>query len=622
MAEKIIDIKINAKEAQKELDSLDKEIQQLEDNVSDFNRELIKLEKQLLATSKGSKQREDLNKKIAKTRNLIKKETLALKNNNKQKTRLNKGTQQLNKKLKEQAKQHNEVAKGLTKSIGGTSALDRATGGLFSSFQGLTSGLTAAIRSLGFFKVALISTGVGALIVAIGSLTAAFTSSEEGQNRLTKALNRAKAVMSNVISVATELGNNLLNIGSSIKNFFTGDGGLEDIGNAITNTYENVSDRVKTLGDDIKEDIKAADKLSDDIAKADKIDRKLKVERQKANVRINDLRTKAYNTEKFNNEERIKFLEEAIRIEDGITNKEIEAARLRFEAKKAENDMVAEVRKEDLDEQADLEAKLANLDAKKINRQREVANQRQMILRKEKAEQEKIERDAAKTEEQRLKELEEKKLEQQELAAEIEEERLRNIEENAQREIEAKRQVAQAEEVIRLQNIDNIAKGFSLLSQLAGDNKKLQALALIGESAAGIARTIIETQTANAAATAQGAALAIPTAGASVATAAALVTSNNISAGLGIASNIAATAKGLQALGGGGSPPSASQGGTSNTQKSQAPSINVVGAAPENQLAQALGEQEQKPVKAFVVSSDVSTAQSLDRNIIDNASIG
>ena len=305
MAEKIIDIKINAKEAQKELDSLDKEIQQLEDNVSDFNRELIKLEKQLLATSKGSKQREDLNKKIAKTRNLIKKETLALKNNNKQKTRLNKGTQQLNKKLKEQAKQHNEVAKGLTKSIGGTSALDRATGGLFSSFQGLTSGLTAAIRSLGFFKVALISTGVGALIVAIGSLTAAFTSSEEGQNRLTKALNRAKAVMSNVISVATELGNNLLNIGSSIKNFFTGDGGLEDIGNAITNTYENVSDRVKTLGDDIKEDIKAADKLSDDIAKADKIDRKLKVERQKANVRINDLRTKAYNTEKFNNEERI-----------------------------------------------------------------------------------------------------------------------------------------------------------------------------------------------------------------------------------------------------------------------------------------------------------------------------
>jgi len=69
-------------------------------------------------------------------------------------------------------------------------------------------------------------------------------------------------------------------------------------------------------------------------------------------------------------------------------------------------------------------------------------------------------------------------------------------------------------------------------------------------------------------------------------------------------------------------PSAGSAGGGGAPSMSQAPSINVVGAAPENQLAQALGEQEQKPVKAFVVSSDVSTAQSLDRNIIDNASIG
>ena len=616
MAEKIIDIKINAKEAQKELDSLDKEIQQLEDNVSDFNRELIKLEKQLLATSKGSKQREDLNKKIAKTRNLIKKETLALKNNNKQKTRLNKGTQQLNKKLKEQAKQHNEVAKGLTKSIGGTSALDRATGGLFSSFQGLTSGLTAAIRSLGFFKVALISTGVGALIVAIGSLTAAFTSSEEGQNRLTKALNRAKAVMSNVISVATELGNNLLNIGSSIKNFFTGDGGLEDIGNAITNTYENVSDRVKTLGDDIKEDIKAADKLSDDIAKADKIDRKLKVERQKANVRINDLRTKAYNTEKFNNEERIKFLEEAVRIEDGITNKEIEAAKLRFEAKKAENDMVAEVRKEDLDEQADLEAKLANLDAKKINRQREVANQRQMILRKEKAEQEKIERDAAKAEEQRLKELEEKRIEdaENEKARLLQEEQDRK--EKRQQEFEDKINTMQAEEEARQQQYATMAtalNAFQNIATLMGKKGKGIAIAgIVVDQVAAVSKIISNTAIANARAAAElGPVASVPA-----------IVGQNLMAGASIASSVTGAAVAIQKINSGAKTTSKPSVPVAKTAPSSSPSINVVGAAPENQLAQALGEQEQKPVKAFVVSSDVSTAQSLDRNIIDNASIG
>ncbi len=55
---------------------------------------------------------------------------------------------------------------------------------------------------------------------------------------------------------------------------------------------------------------------------------------------------------------------------------------------------------------------------------------------------------------------------------------------------------------------------------------------------------------------------------------------------------------------------------------SQAPAFNVVGAAPENQLAQAIGEKEQQPVKAFVVSNEVTNAQALDRNIVESASIG
>ena len=53
----------------------------------------------------------------------------------------------------------------------------------------------------------------------------------------------------------------------------------------------------------------------------------------------------------------------------------------------------------------------------------------------------------------------------------------------------------------------------------------------------------------------------------------------------------------------------------------QAPAFNVVGSSGTNQLAEAIGETEQQPVKAFVVSNDVTTAQSLERNIIENASI-
>tara|TARA_Y100001973_G_scaffold25646_1_gene38436 strand:- start:7565 stop:9484 length:1920 start_codon:yes stop_codon:yes gene_type:complete len=47
------------------------------------------------------------------------------------------------------------------------------------------------------------------------------------------------------------------------------------------------------------------------------------------------------------------------------------------------------------------------------------------------------------------------------------------------------------------------------------------------------------------------------------------------------------------------------------------PQFNVVGAGSENQLAQTLGEQQQQPVQAFVVAGDVTTAQSLERDKIE-----
>ena len=78
------------------------------------------------------------------------------------------------------------------------------------------------------------------------------------------------------------------------------------------------------------------------------------------------------------------------------------------------------------------------------------------------------------------------------------------------------------------------------------------------------------------------------------------------------------TAKSMVGSKGGG----AGMSGGRGTSAPAPPSFNVVGAAPENQLAQTIGDQQDKPIKAFVVSGDVSTAQSLDRNIVEGASIG
>ena len=65
-------------------------------------------------------------------------------------------------------------------------------------------------------------------------------------------------------------------------------------------------------------------------------------------------------------------------------------------------------------------------------------------------------------------------------------------------------------------------------------------------------------------------------------------------------------------------------GGTGSTPSSapQAPAFNVVGASPQNQLAEVIGEQQNKPVKAYVVSDDVTNAQAMDRKIVKGASIG
>ena len=51
------------------------------------------------------------------------------------------------------------------------------------------------------------------------------------------------------------------------------------------------------------------------------------------------------------------------------------------------------------------------------------------------------------------------------------------------------------------------------------------------------------------------------------------------------------------------------------------PAFNVVGASGTSQLADAIGGQSQQPTRAYVVSDDVTSAQSMDRNIIDGASI-
>jgi len=187
----------------------------------------------------------------------------------------------------------------------------------------------------------------------------------------------------------------------------------------------------------------------------------------------------------------------------------------------------------------------------------------------------------------------------------------------ADKQIEIDKAVADAKKSIQESQFNNISAGIGLLKGLFEKNKGVQKALLIAESAAGIAKIIINTQAANAAAKLKYALLP-----GGQALSAAEIVMNKVSAGIGIASNIAATAKGLSALGGGGAASSSSVGGSDGGGSPAAPAFNVVGASATNQLAQTIGNQQQQPIKAYVVANDVTTQQSLDRNIVQSASIG
>jgi hypothetical protein len=100
---------------------------------------------------------------------------------------------------------------------------------------------------------------------------------------------------------------------------------------------------------------------------------------------------------------------------------------------------------------------------------------------------------------------------------------------------------------------------------------------------------------------------------------------NTISAGAGIAGSVAGAVKAIadikskkKTASGGGA--AVSSGGTAPV--SQPPAFNVVGEGGTNQLAQVIGQQTQQPVQAYVVANDITSTQSLQRNIQTEAGLG
>ena len=159
-----------------------------------------------------------------------------------------------------------------------------------------------------------------------------------------------------------------------------------------------------------------------------------------------------------------------------------------------------------------------------------------------------------------------------------------------------------------------LQNGLGALKGMAEGNLKLQKAIIVAEAAASIGQIIMNTQIANAKAIAASPLSAgLPWVGI-----------NSANAAIGIASTIASSKKALSAIGKGGSissevSPSMIGAAGATPTESQAPAFNIVGTSGIDQIADVVASQA--PVKAYVVANDVTTAQSLERNIVEGATL-
>jgi hypothetical protein len=582
-----------------------------------------------------------------------------------------------NKGVKEVEKLNKELNNTNKELSGATSTLDSFTGGAVTKIKGFKGAIGNLAKGFKSLRVAIISTGIGALIIAITAVAQAFRSTEEGQNKFAKLMavlgtvtdvftDRLAALGRGLINLFTDPIETLKNFGKSIKEFvmdkvdsavkslglmgsaisklFKGDfsGALNDAKDGIVGLNKALNPAViivdaltkstKELVKELKEEAKIAGQIADQRAKADKLDRELIVSRAEANRDRAELLEKAVNKEKFSLQERIGFLTEAGKLEEDITNKEIKAAELRLDAKVREN-ALGDSNKQDLEEEARLKAELINLETAKLTKQKEVTSQLIALKAEEVARLKAIEDEekARKKEQEEIKSEEDKT---KKLAEdEAEKQRLIDAEERADREIEIEQSIADRKKQINLDYI-NFAAGLSgLLQQIAGKNKAIAMAGLILEKGAAIANVVVKAKESIATATANEAKVPFftslgaftipnPLKAPSLATTAKSIAMTKIGAGLAIA-GITATAIGQgKSISGGGGGQISTPTPSVPTGASTPPSFNVVGQSDTNQLASAIGGQSQQPVQAYVVANDVTTAQSMDRNIIDDASLG
>ena len=172
-------------------------------------------------------------------------------------------------------------------------------------------------------------------------------------------------------------------LGKAITLLFSGKFGeaAETAGNAMGKValgVDNVSGKLRAAGQSVADFAEqnrlegiAAAKVADQRAKADKIERGLLVDRAKAEKEIAELRLLAKDLNNTTAAERETALKKVMALEDSLIGREQEVANLRRDAQIAENGF-ARSTKENLDEEERLKAAAIEVETRRLNKKRGV----------------------------------------------------------------------------------------------------------------------------------------------------------------------------------------------------------------------------------------------------------
>ena len=596
MAQKTeIDVTINYKEAQKGLKTIQDELILQKQITIEFKRELLALEQQLAKTPKGQlAAQKDLKEQIDNIKNALEDQKLS--------------TEELTNKREEaneKVKQASEGAKTFTKALSGQkgmmNALNKVTGGMSGQIISLATSLKAAgvaaktfIRGLSGVQKALLATGVGALVVALGTIVAYWDEIQEG---IAGASAETKNLLAKQEEIVAEAERNV-RVATSQDNILKQQGMSEfDI---LEYKRKQTAELIKQIelqillnnqstGEAAKSAIKWQSALNTmgmgSLAGFFGVDaNEIVSEGGKQNSALKERLDALLNTQAGY------YLSSAQLKESEILKGLGDSERLAAEAKALNDEFFKEF---------GITSAQAYLDSFNSTVKQKVEEDPELFSMFNKLE----------------------GLENADFDAQLQLD-LDRIKARKDAELEAEALIQDAK-LNTLSTIQGIFGQETAISKAAFALKQLMALKEIQLSftkmKAKAAETVGEASMNAAVAgteVAKGAAKATATLNPFV------IASYAVSAAAVIASMISAfsKAKGEAAKFGGGSV-TGGRGMTASAVPSIPASFNIVGQGGTNQLAQSIGAQESQPIKAYVVASDVSTAQSMERNIVQSASI-